>query len=170
MRTKETSPMVRATKIGSVVVGLAASGLAWGQSAQSPLAPPAQPAGKIITVTESGKPAQKCRLLKMWTQPDGGKACQVQAIDTGAYMTIVQSGPASSGNGGKTLAMTIYHWQGSTPHPDAPMPPLTMEMTPVMRTGAAVVTEQPAPMPTGPAPVVTTPSNVSSAFMPNPAR
>ena len=57
--------MVRATKIGSVVVGLAASGLAWGQTALTPPAPNSDPPGKIITVNEPGKPAQKCRLIKM---------------------------------------------------------------------------------------------------------
>src|SRR5262249_37792743 len=43
VRTKETRVMVRVYKMGSVVVGLAASGLAWGQA---PLAPPpaAEPA------------------------------------------------------------------------------------------------------------------------------
>src|SRR5262245_35548309 len=113
--------MVRATKLGSVVVGLAASGLAWGQSAPTPPASRAEPAGKIITVSEPGKPAQKCRLIKMWTQPNGGKACQVQTIAGGEMMTIVQSAPAAPGMSGKTLAMTIYHWQGGTPHPEAPL-------------------------------------------------
>jgi hypothetical protein len=159
--------MVRATKIGSVVVGLAASGLAWGQSALMPPAPAAEPAGKIITVSEPGKPAQKCRLIKMWTQPNGGKACQVQAIASGEMMTVVQSAPAAGG--GRTLAMTIYHWSGTTPHPDAPMPPMTVETTPIVKTSAAFVQEA-APMPAAPmpgsAPVVKTPANVSSVFVP----
>jgi hypothetical protein len=155
--------MVRATKIGSVVVGLAASGLAWGQSAQTPPAPVPEPTGKIITVNESGKPAQKCRLIKMWTQPSGGKACQVQAIDTGHIMTIVQSAPSAGGDG-KTLPMTIYHWTGNMPHPQAPMPPITMETAPIQRSGAVTVVQHSEPMPVG-TPAVTNPSNVSSAFM-----
>jgi hypothetical protein len=159
--------MVRATKIGSVVVSLAASGLAWGQTALTPPAPVVEPAGKVITVSEPGKPAQKCRLIKMWSQPGGGKACQVQAIDTGHIMTIVQSGPTAPGADGKTLAMTIYHWTGSTPHPDAPMPPVSMTTTPVVRTVATTVIQQGEPMPTG-APVVSTPANVTSAFMNQP--
>lgn len=159
--------MVRATKIGSVIVGLAASGLAWGQSALTPLASSAEPAGKIITVSEPGKPAQKCRLIKMWTQLNGGKACQVQTVASGEIMTIVQSAPAAPGMGGKTLAMSIYHWQGSTPHPEAPMPPISMEMTPVMQTGAATMMQPAAPMPT--APVITTPASVSSVFVQPPA-
>jgi len=160
--------MVRATKIGSVVVGLAASGLAWGQSALTPPSSVAEPAGKIITVNEPGKPVQKCRLVKMWTQPNGGKACQVQAIGSGEMMTIVQSAPATGGS--KTLAMTIYHWTGSTPHPEAPLPPLTVETPPVVKTSAAFVQEA-APMPTAaPMPkaplAVTMPANVSSVYMP----
>jgi hypothetical protein len=162
--------MVRAYKLGSVVVGLAATGLAWGQSALTqPLQ--AEPAVRIITINEPGKPAQKCRLLKQWTQPTGGKACQVQAIDSGEMMTIVQSGPAPTDAGpdgqSKKLPMRIYHWQGSTPHPQAPMPPLTVETTSIgpmpvieakpatiMRTGSAPDGSTPviqSPMPTGPA-------------------
>jgi hypothetical protein len=156
--------MVRATKIGSVVVGLAASGLTWGQTALTPPAPNSDPPGKIITVNEAGKPAQKCRLIKMWTQPSGGKACQVQAIDSGHIMTIVQSAPATGGDG-KTMAMTIYHWTGNTPHPDAPMPPTTMVTSPVMRT-AATTMQQSEPMPAG-TPAVTSPA-ISSAFMRQP--
>jgi hypothetical protein len=159
--------MVRATKIGSVVVSLAASGLAWGQTALTPPAPVAEPAGKVITVNEPGKPAQKCRLIKMWSQPGGGKACQVQTIDTGHIMTIVQSGPTAPGADGKTMAMMIYHWSGSMPHPDAPMPPITKEVTPIVRTRATTVIQQGEPMPTG-APVVSTPTNVTSAFMNQP--
>jgi hypothetical protein len=156
--------MIRATKIGSVVVGLAASGLAWGQSALTPPAPVVEPAGKIITVNEPGKPVQKCRLIKLWVNPGGGKACQVQAIDTGHIMTIVQSGPTSPGADGKTLPMTIYHWSGNTPHPEAPMPPITVETTSAVRTGATTLVQHSEPMPTG-APVVTTTPRVSSAFM-----
>src|SRR5262249_61858785 len=114
------------------------------------------------------KPAQKCRLIKMWTQPTGGKACQVQAIDSGHIMTIVQSAPATAGDG-KTMAMTIYHWTGNTPHPDAPMPPTTMVTTPVTRTVAPAV-QHSEPLPTGAPAVTTTPAvttapAASSAFM-----
>jgi hypothetical protein len=123
----------------------------------------AEPAGKIITVNEPGKPAQKCRLIKMWTQPNGGKACQVQAIANGEMMTIVQSEPATGT--GKTLAMTIYHWSGSTPNPEAPLPPMTMETTPPVHAKAAAFVQEAAPMPTG-RPVVATPANVSSVFVP----
>jgi hypothetical protein len=169
--------MVRVYKLGSVVMGLAASGLAWGQA---PLAPPpvAEPAAKVITVSEPGKPAQKCRVLKMWTQPNGGKACQVQAIDTGEMLTIAQTGPAvtdiAPGTQAKTMAMTIYHWNGNTPPigtpippgsvqtpPAAPIPGPTVSMTPVVRTATSsdnplpstpiVQATQAAPMPTGPA-------------------
>src|SRR5262249_39262922 len=168
--------MVRAYKIGSVVVGLAASGLAWGQSAPMPLTPPAAPAGKVITVSEPGKPAQKCRLMKQWTQPSGEKACQVQAVDSGEIMTIVQAGPATMEGGSgqaKSMAMTIYHWEGNTPHPKAPLPPVTMESTPMMRLPAPVrqtSAVQPPVQPGAPAtaPIISTPANVSSVFVQQP--
>jgi hypothetical protein len=154
--------------MGSVVVGLAASGLAWGQAPLTP--PPAtEPTAKVITVSEPGKPAQKCRVLKMWMQPNGGKACQVQAIDSGEMLTIAQTGPAvtdiAPGTQAKSMAMTIYHWDGNTPPIGTPMPPTSVQtppvsMTPVVRTvttstdsiPAAPLAQstQAAPMPAGP--------------------
>jgi hypothetical protein len=175
-----------------MVVGLAASGLVWGQSLPAP--PVSQPAGKTITVTEPGKPAQKCRLLQQWTEPNGAKACQVQVISTGEMMTIVQSGPAVSevapGSHAKTMAMRIYHWRGMTPHPEAPMPPVVIEAapiqrgpmptietapSPIIRTGNTTVAVQQGPttaspvivaqgQPASAAPMVVTPSHASSIF------
>jgi hypothetical protein len=42
-----------------------------------PPAPLFEPANRIVTISERGKPAQKCRLLQQWTQPNGGEAYQV---------------------------------------------------------------------------------------------
>jgi hypothetical protein len=174
--------------MGSVVVGLAASGLAWGQA---PLAPPpvAEPAAKVITVNEPGKPAQKCRVLKMWTQPNGGKACQVQAIESGEMLTIAQTGPSMTdiapGTQAKTMAMTIYHWAGDTPPIGAPMAPGSAQtpmaapkqgpvvtMTPVVRT----ITTSADPMPAAPvaqatqaAPMPAGPSTKPAEVAPKPA-
>src|SRR5207253_5165801 len=140
-------------------LSLAASGLAWGQSAQTPAAPSADPAGKVITVNEPGKPPQKCRLMKMWTQPNGATACQVQTINTGHILTIVQSAPNAPSKDGKTLVMTIYHWNGNTPHPMAPVAPVRVETKPVVQTAATTVI-QPGATAT---PITMPPTKLSSA-------
>jgi hypothetical protein len=125
--------MVRSFGIGSVLVGLTAAGLAWGQSAVAPASAPADATGQVVTVAEAGKPGLKCKVLKEWTQPEGGKAYQIQSLDTGEIMTLVQSGPAasqvgvSSGQHSRTMTTKIFHWRNNVPPREAPMPPLEAE-------------------------------------------
>ncbi len=83
--------MVRSNWLGPVSALLALAGQAGAQST-----PPAQPTAggpqeQVISVREFDKPAQKCRVLKTWKQADGSIAYQVQALDTGAKMTIVEA-------------------------------------------------------------------------------
>jgi hypothetical protein len=139
-----------------------------------PPAPLFEPANRIVTISERGKPAQKCRLLQQWTQPNGGEAYQVQALDSGELMTIVQF-PATTvvGSGpGKMMAITIYHWTGNTPHPLAPVLRTTVQTTPIAPIPAAVaqaspptmVAQQTTPLPASAAPVATARSNGLSLF------
>ena len=50
----------------------------------------AMQAERLIMVTEADKPAQTCRVLKCWRDKDHNKVCQVQAIDSGEMITIVE--------------------------------------------------------------------------------
>jgi hypothetical protein len=50
---------------------------------------------RIMTVTEPGKPPQQCRVVREWLMPDGNNAMEVQAVDSGEKMTIVQGGSIS---------------------------------------------------------------------------
>jgi hypothetical protein len=108
-------------------VGLALTGLAWGQT--SPTVPGGDPQGRIITVSELGKPGQKCKVLKSWRQKDGSRAYLVQAVETGERMTIVEADNLAAANtqGGarvKAFATRIFHWgQGTTPPGGSPIPP-----------------------------------------------
>jgi hypothetical protein len=113
--------MIRASWITAVGCALVLAGAGWGQS----LTPE-----RIISVKEQSKPAQKCRVLKCWTEKDGSRVCQVQALDTGEMMTIMESGPlqpaapASSGNSIKALSTRIFHWgRNSEPPTDVPAAP-----------------------------------------------
>ncbi|MBI1916017.1 MAG: HEAT repeat domain-containing protein [Planctomycetes bacterium] len=139
--------MVRLIWIGPSVIALALTATAWGQSAAPA---PGKPGERVIKVQEDGKPAQRCRVLRtwqqgdylpwlqslpqeqrgrvlrMWQQPGGGKAYEVQSLETGELLTIVASAsPSGSGQPAGPVSMTIIHW-GSSGKPSAgsPMPPV----------------------------------------------
>src|SRR5262249_37928430 len=117
----------------------------------------------------------KCRLLQQWTQPNGREAYQVQAVDSGEMMTVVQSGPTTTAVGsgqGKTMAITIYHWTGHTPHPLSPVPRTTVQATHIPPMPAAVaqaspptmVVQQTTALPASGATDATTPSDGLSLY------
>ena len=123
--------MVRSTWISALVVGMACTVPAWGQVLQTE---------RFVTVKEAGKPARKCRVLKVWTQRDGTRLAQVKAVDTGEVMTIVEE---SARQGGNTTVMAK-----AAP---APKP----------RTGGLFASWRPQPAPAQPAP-----TQVSMAGLP----
>ena len=73
--------MVRSSWIGSLVGVLACEAAIHAQGVQ---------AERFIVVREGDKPAQKCRVLKCWKDKDGSKVCQVQAVESGEMMTILE--------------------------------------------------------------------------------
>lgn len=138
----------------SLVVALSWGGLAWGQSPQLPaivqpsvpeqikpvpagsVADPIKPIAansneRIITVQEPGKPPQQCRVLREWKMNDGNWAKEVQALDTGEIMTIVDAGsimekpeayPTIRQQG---RSSSVIRWgRDRTPPSGTPMPPL----------------------------------------------
>ncbi len=117
--------MVRSQWIGPVFGVLALTGLAWGQT--TPIAAEADGTkDRYVIVQEAGKPPQRCKVLKTWTNKDGNPAYQAQALDTGELMTIVETGPASPRPASQTrsTAMHIFHWGWNAPVPvGTPEPP-----------------------------------------------
>ena len=96
--------MVRSLWIGPSVIALVLTATAWGQPA-SPA--PAKPGERVIKVQEDGKSPQRCRVLQAVQQPGGGKAYQVQALETGEMLTIVASAsPSAPGQPARPTAMT----------------------------------------------------------------
>src|SRR5438552_17966233 len=92
---KETCAMVRSKWRRTLAATLAWAGLACGQQrwavwAQAPAPAPLDRTERVITGQETGKPAQKCKLLKSWRTPEGAQAYQVQALDSGGLMTIAE--------------------------------------------------------------------------------
>jgi hypothetical protein len=85
------------------------------------------PQERIVTLRETGKPAMKCRVLKCWVDKDGNKVCEVQAVDSGEKMTIVERrfGEGAPPSGAKAPVTHVYHWQTSEPPKGAPVAPAT---------------------------------------------
>ena len=113
---------------GAAVVMLAWVGLASGQT-PAPTSSK-RPGESIMTVHENGK-SLRCRVLSSWRMSDGSKAYQLQSIDTGEMITIVEDGPATTlqepllGGKVKSLPMRIFHWgmRNRMPPRGVPMPP-----------------------------------------------
>jgi hypothetical protein len=113
-----------------LLTALASVGLAWSQSPtlnRQTTAPE-----RIMTVHENGK-SLRCRVLQSWRTANGSLAHQLQVIETGELMTIVEDGPAtpvtnSSGAQVRAMPMRIFHWgQRRSAPPGAPVPPMLAE-------------------------------------------
>jgi hypothetical protein len=116
---------MRSRWYAALVVVLATSEGLWGQGAL--LDRPAAAADRIVVIREMDGPEQPCRLIRAWTMPEGGKACQVQVLDTEEILTIVEAGPApaaSPARGQRTVSARFYHWgNSSVAPPGVPVPP-----------------------------------------------
>lgn len=153
---------------GAVALVLLGSvGLAWSQSPMVNRPASNSASERIMTVHENGK-ALRCRVIRSWRTSAGGQAHELQSIDTGAMMTIVEDGQpttVSQGPGSqvRALPMRIFHWglRDRTPPAGAPMPPPTIET--VAATVPAPVSA-PIPSPTAPSVIHTTSSKVTTAM------
>jgi hypothetical protein len=92
--------------------------MAWAGLALSQPPSPAPPGGeRILTLKEAGGTVKRCRVVVAWTMPEGGKAMQVQDVESGEMITVVQNGTSKS--------QRIIHWgKNATPPPGVPVPPL----------------------------------------------
>jgi hypothetical protein len=128
--------MVRAKWAAILVVGLTWSGLCVEmRSAHAANGPQtfvvAEPVPQTITVSEPGKLAAQCRVLKSWKTADG-LTFEVEVVSTGERMTIVESGPiymhgaAVPGNGKivEEMRSRIYRWAHNEPPPGCPRAPM----------------------------------------------
>ncbi len=110
---------------GAVVLMLVWVGLAWSQAPVPTNS--VDTAERIMTVHENGK-SLRCRVTKSWRTPEGPMAYELQVIDTGETMTIVEDGAASAvqdthSSKIKAMPMRIFHWGRSGVAPSgAPTP------------------------------------------------
>jgi hypothetical protein len=138
-----------------------------------------------MVLHENGK-STRCRVLQSWQLPDGKSAHQLQALDNGEMITIVDDQPpgSPSANGrGKGMPKRIFHWglRNGTPPPGVPVPPRVVVDTtvihtplnppvptpPIVQTNATAPAQPGTPLPTipGTQPVMSaaaTPANCAS--------
>src|SRR5438552_3504907 len=138
--------MVRSIWRKTLVTAFACAGLIWAQqphAVQNPTAPVAPAREQFVTVHETGKPAQRCKVVSSWKTAAGATAYKVKTLDTGEMLTIVENSPANtipsspSGKRMQAMAMRIFHWGRNTATPEgAPVAPFdTVQKPPaVVRT------------------------------------
>jgi hypothetical protein len=92
---------------------------------------------RTVSIKEDGKPAQQCRIIKTWRMKDGTQAYEVQAIDTGEVMTIVEAGQSATPSAyspqtrPRSIVTRIFHWGRSNTPPDgSPIPPESVAVQP----------------------------------------
>lgn len=112
----------------TLVTSLTWAGLAWAQQPSTvPTDTAAKPAERHLTIQEPGRPSQKCRLVQAFRTSDGMKAYQVQSLETGEMLTVVQSAPQTTGG---AVSMKIYHWGSqNTPPAGSPVPPVLAQVS-----------------------------------------
>jgi len=86
--------------------------------------PAPAPTALYRTVDEPNKPPVKCRVMAEWKTPEGHKAAQLQSVESGEIMTMVEIAPVAGAANAKCTA-SLYHWgKSTTPPPGVPVPPL----------------------------------------------
>jgi len=130
---------------GAVLVMLAWVGLAWSQAPMPTSS--VNTAERIMTVHEDGR-SVRCRVVSTWRTPEGATAYQLQVLDTGEMMTIVEDGPAATihepwATKVKALPMRIFHWgRNRVPPAGVPVPPDTYIAAGSSRGGAGCACDQ----------------------------
>ncbi len=130
----------------AVVLMLACVGLAWSQTpAPTPVAGTGE---RFITLHEDGK-GLRCRVIANWPLENGAKAYQLQAVESGESITIVEEGPGTTMQepllGGKLQSqpMRIFHWGTSkTPPPGVPAAPISPATAPADVSGRPAIINQ----------------------------
>ncbi|MBY0230580.1 MAG: hypothetical protein K2W96_14945, partial [Gemmataceae bacterium] len=75
----------------------------------------------VVSVQEKDKPARQCKVLRCWKEKDGTKVCEVQALDDGERMTILE--PAAT-TGKPQATARVFTWgKAQVPPPGLPAAP-----------------------------------------------
>ncbi|MFO0967670.1 MAG: HEAT repeat domain-containing protein [Gemmataceae bacterium] len=113
---------------GAVLLAAAWLALAWTQAFTQSGPGKTEPgkADRIMTLYEKGRPVP-CKVIGSWVDGTGSKAYQLQSLETGELITIVEAGSAAapSDGGRRTVRTRNFHWgvNARTPPSGCPAPP-----------------------------------------------
>lgn len=144
----------------ALAVALALTGLARAQENASPAASAYQDrVGKIITVQEANRAADRCQIGQVWELADGNVAMQTRSMSTGQSVTVVEQVRSAAND-----RFLVYRWStdGLPPsgcpmppgaksivitkgYPESPAPSVSPAAAPVVASGSRVIAP-PAPM------------------------
>ena len=141
-----------------IVTLLAVTSLAWGQQ------PPA-PAGTgetiSITLTEAGKPAKHCKVLKQWQTATGAKAYEVQVQETGEVLHI-ENDRITPVSGAPSAPSAQPARAATSPSPERRQEPVPAGTTSLLSPGIdKAATPTPTPIPSATLTPSATPSTSS---------
>src|SRR5438105_4325076 len=92
---KEPRAMVRSLWCSALAVMFMGIGWAWSQTPSVPSPMPSSLSGRIMVVRDSGH-TLRCRVLVDWRLKDGTKAYELEVVDSGEKLTIVEEGAATT--------------------------------------------------------------------------
>lgn len=110
--------MSRSRIIKTLLTATTCGGLVLGQAA-NPTPPLESRVGKVITVQEVNRPAEKCIVQQVWCSPEGLRVMKAQVVASGAMITIVERPNAGSA----TDRFRVFHWVNGLPPQGCPLPP-----------------------------------------------
>jgi len=94
---------------GAMLVLLFWTGLAWTQTPGP--RPVADPADKIMVVTEENGRKTRCRVMETWQLPDGRMAQLLQALGTGEMITVLdEPGSTPDMKNARAMPKRIFTW------------------------------------------------------------
>ena len=122
------------------------AGFAWTQNPA-----PSNISGERVMVVNEGGRSVRCRVVSTWQLPDGKTAHQLQALDSGEMLTIVDDVVPSPSISPAQMPKRIFRWGAnkSTPPVGVPVPSAPELVPPELKIDSGVVLNHVAPPPAG---------------------
>jgi hypothetical protein len=89
----------------ALTIALACTGLALGQTPAPAPTNYQGRVGKVITVQEANRPAERCTVLEAWEMADGNIAMQARSLQTNLLVTVVEQTKSTAQD-----RFLVYHW------------------------------------------------------------
>ncbi len=132
---------------GAVALAL----LGWAGAAWTQNPAPRTVVGERVMVVNEGGRSVRCRIVSTWQLPDGKTAHQLQALDSGEMLTIVDDVTPSPSVSPASMPKRIFRWGASKTSPPVGVPvPSAPDLVPQeLKIDSGVVLNHVAPPPAG---------------------